>query len=281
MRPPARPRGATLMELLVAMTLLAIVGSATAAAVRMQTGVRARVAGRVSAATQHREAIAPLLADLAMVSPAAGDIPPGGARDSTLDLRATIAQGHVCSAGIGDGETLWIALRTAATSRSIVAGDSVWLYDGADEWHVAPVLSVGWGAPPDGDCVQSADATVLAIGIDSIVRGGIPPGAPARFTRPGRYSFYRASDGATYLGLREWSHSANGLATVQPIAGPFIRGATRFAYFDTAGAELTAAPVPSAHIASIEIRLSSTPPPGAADDLPISSSITVALRNRR
>ena len=281
MQPPARRRGATLMELLVAVTLLAIVGSATAAAVRMQTGVRARVAGRVSAATQHREAIAPLLADLAVLSLAAGDIPPGAARDSTLDLRATIAQGHVCSAAIGAGETLWISLRTAASSRTIVAGDSVWLYAGADDWRVAPVLSVGWGAPLDDGCMESADATVVGIGVDSAVREGITPGAPASFTRPSRYSFYRASDGATYLGLREWSHAANGLATVQPIAGPFIRGETRFAYFDTTGAELPAASAPSAGIAWVEIRLSSTPPSGAADERPISSSVSVALRNRR
>ena len=281
MQRSARCRGATLMELLVALTLLAIVGSATAAAGRMQTGVRTRVAGRLSAATQHREAIAPLLADLAVVSPAAGDIPPGGARDSTLDLRATIARGHVCSAAAGDGEALWITLRSTASSRTIVEGDSVWLYAGAGEWRVAAVLSVEWGAPPDDGCTEDPDATVLRIGIDPVVREVIPRGAPVSFTRLSRYSFYRASDGATYLGLREWSHAANGLATVQPIAGPFIRGATRFVYFDTAGSELPAGSVPSTGIAWIEIRLSSRPPTGVADDLPVSTVVAVALRNRR
>lgn len=269
------------MELLVAMTLLAIVGSATAAAVSMQTSVRARVAGRVAAATQQREAVAPLLSDLAMVSPAAGDIPPGAARDSTLDLRATIAQGHVCSAAAGDAGALWIALRTGASSRTIVAGDSVWLYAGEDEWRAAPVLSVGWDAPPDDGCVENAEALVLRIGIDSVVGAGLARGAPASFTRLSRYSFYRGSDGGTYLGLREWSHSSNGLATVQPIAGPFIRGATRFAYFDTAGAELPPASVPSADIAWIEVRLSSRPPTDGAGDRSISTGVTVALRNRR
>jgi hypothetical protein len=269
------------MELLVAMTLLAIVGSATAAAVRMQTSVRARVAGRVSAATQHREALAPLLSDLAVVSPAAGDIPPGAARDSTLDLRATIAQGHVCSAPADDGDALWISLRTRASSRTIVEGDSVWLYAGEGEWRAAPVLSVGWGAPADDGCVENADATVLRIGVDPVVGGGIARGAPASFTRLSRYSFYRGSDGGTYLGLREWSHSANGLATVQPVAGPFVRGATRFAYFDTAGVELPAASVPSADIAWIEVRLASRSSMGDADELRISTGVSVALRNRR
>lgn len=265
----------------MAMTLLAIVGSATAAAVRMQTSVRARVAGRVSAATQQREAIAPLLSDLAVVSPAAGDIPPGAARDSTLDLRATIAQGHVCSAAADDAGALWVALRTGASSRTVVEGDSVWLYAGEGEWRAAPLLSVGWDAPPDGGCVENANTLVLRIGVDPVVGAGMARGAPASFTRLSRYSFYRGSDGGTYLGLREWSHSASALATVQPVAGPFIRGATRFAYFDTTGAELPAASVRSADIAWIEISLSSRSPMGAANDLPISTGASVALRNRR
>ena len=68
-----------------------------------------------------------------------------------------------------------------------------------------------------------------------------PGGTPVRITRQERYLFYRASDGARYLGISEWSATLGRFAPPQPIAGPFERASrgsarTSFVYFDAAGA---------------------------------------------
>ena len=52
-------------------------------------------------------------------------------------------------------------------------------------------------------------------------------GAPVRFTRPVRYSLYRAADGDWYLGEREWNPTTVRFNTIQPVSGPFLSPVTR------------------------------------------------------
>ena len=71
----------------------------------------------------------------------------------------------------------------------------------------------------------------------------VPRAAPVRITRQARYSFYHAGDGTWQLGLAEWSEVLHAFAPPQPVAGPFVVGASGgvrsgFRYFDAAGAEL-------------------------------------------
>jgi prepilin-type N-terminal cleavage/methylation domain-containing protein len=50
----------------------------------------------------------------------------------------------------------------------------------------------------------------------------IRPGAPVRFIRRGRYSLYRGSDGAWYLGYRRCNAiGASSCGAIQPLSGPY------------------------------------------------------------
>jgi prepilin-type N-terminal cleavage/methylation domain-containing protein len=273
-----RARGATLVELLVALTLLGIVGSAAVAAIRLQTGVRLRIGSRVTAGTRQGEALGPLAADLMLVSARGGDVPAGGATDSTLDLQATLATGFTCAPG-SDPRALTVAVLGAAPARAIAPGDSVRLRAApSDAWRPALISAVA-SPPAAADCTAAPDAIRLAFTIDSAARAGVGAGVPLHVTRRIRYSFYRASDGGTYLGLREWSHAAGRLSTVQPVAGPFAGDSVRFVYLDDLGRSL-APPVAPAAIATIAVHLGSAPRLREAG-APASPAWLLTARNRR
>lgn len=229
-------RGIALAELVVAMAMLGVVGAIAASALAQQGEVRRRVTSRVADAIQAREALAPLVADLELLSPAAGDIPPGGARDSTLDLRATVLAGTICA--IDSSDVRRLAVAAPADGRSIDEGDSLWVYGrtaaGVARWRGVPLadarLATAGGCTSGPGTVNLTLATVPTEGL------ALTAGMPVRVTRRARYSFYRASDGHTYLGLREWSASLGALAGVQPVAGPFDRKRSGFAYLDDGGA---------------------------------------------
>jgi hypothetical protein len=98
---------------------------------------------------------------------------------------------------------------------------------------------------------------------------------PVRAARRVRYTLYRATDGSTYLGLREWSHTTGRLSSAQPIAGPFDPDSSRFSYLDTTGAPLAAPVTATRRIAAVQIHLTATVhgAPGWSD------STIVAIRN--
>ena len=270
-----RCSGVTLVELLVAITLLGVIGSAAVAAIRMQAGIHRRVGARVTSAMQLHEAMVPLVADLALLSPASGDIPPAGASDSTLDMLATVASGYLCAISSTGTATLWL-VSTAERGSGVAAGDSLYLHaDGT--WRGARVAAVSRvkldGAPCDPALTGST--ALRRISIDSTDLTWARAGMPVRAARRVRYTLYRATDGSTYLGLREWSHATGRLSSVQPIAGPFDPTASRFAYLDSTGSALAAPVATPTQIAAVQIRLEATVRglPGWSD------STIVALRN--
>ncbi len=274
--------GASLAELLVAMVMLGVIGAAATNSLTQQGRVRTRVVARLVAEAQLREAIAPLLADLGAASPAAGDFTAGQATDTTVELRVAAAEAFVCALDGGDPATVHLVLLSSMLGRSIAAGDMAWLYDG-ESWTGAPVERVAAvGAPVDGCTQRSAAAASLV----RVTLGGAAPratGAAVRFTRRIRYSFYRASDGNTYLGLRAWSASTGGFASVQPVAGPLDRAGSRFRYLDTLGSPLGPSHAAGPALAQVIIELAGTgaPPAGRAVSIPPTLRATAALRNRR
>ena len=83
-------------------------------------------------------------------------------------------------------------------------------------------------------------------------------GIPVRITRPRRYSLYRASDGLSYLGERDWNPGALRFNTIQPVSGPFAPAAEHglvFRYLDSTGASLV---IPVANPARDRARASRT-----------------------
>lgn len=266
-----RRAGATLVELLVSLTLLCVIGSAAVAAIRMQTATRDRIGPRVRAAAQHREGLAPLMADLSLA--AARDIVAAGSADSTLAIRAVSLAGWVCAQDPSSPATLWIAAVSERGSGAGV-GDSAFLYS-AGQWYGTVVASVGRPAVVPAACRPrgAAEMPVVRLVVDSTAT--TMEGAPMRALRHVQYALYRAADGRTWLGLREWSRVQGRYATIQPIAGPFDPEGSRFVYRDAAGGPVAASA--GGAIARAGLRL-------AAQDRRIApafgDSLLVALRNR-
>ena len=251
-RSAGRPRsGLTLAELLIALSVAGIVlGLLTAISVREQR-VFSDLADRAALAGQLREASTILPVDLRALSPSLGDI--RDARDTALELRATIASGVVCDTApnalilapsIGDSGAVY-----ATSIAAVSPGDTAWLLgtgDSANAWRpFAVTLSASTRA---GQCAAGGphlSPSVVAQPRGQLtLSGSLPSGAigsPLRITRAMRYSIYRASDGAWYLGERDWNAAALRFNTIQPVAGPFLpvgAGGAAFAYRDSTGSPL-------------------------------------------
>jgi type II secretory pathway pseudopilin PulG len=235
-------RGTTLAELLVAVTLASIVLATATTSLMRQQRTGARLAAQAAVAAQLRPAAASVVAQLAQVSPAAGDLTPGEWRDTALQFRAPVATGITCVAASGI-VTLAPPLADAMPLSGILspprAGDSLWFYsDSAGSWTgraVTDVTSVRGAC--DGSGLGASLRLTLA-GMDTVAAN-----APVRITRQHRLVVYRAAEGGWQLGLREWSEAAQELASPQPLAGPFLPIApsgerTGFRFFDASGAEL-------------------------------------------
>ena len=92
---PAR-RGMTLVELVVALVIAGVLLSLIASISLRQQRVYADLADATALSGQLREAAAILPIDLRAVASGAGDIRNGGALDTAIEIRATIATAIVC-----------------------------------------------------------------------------------------------------------------------------------------------------------------------------------------
>ncbi len=291
----ARP-GLTLAELSVVLSMSGLVLAIVVSLALRQGRLYADLGHRLSAQEQLRHAVSMLPVDLRAASAAAGDIISGEARDTSIELRATVGSAVVCRA---DGRTLvLVPSEFAGDLSSSVSppqtGDSLWLLgDGASaDWEPLAARAVAtstescaFGIAPGIGEVRHV-ATVIDTGDSTAAR--YPPGTPLRITRRARYSMYRSSDGRWYLGFRDWNASSGRFNTIQPVSGPFERPASAsgrvFRYFDAMGAEIPPGSVDTRRIALVRITIKTT---GAAlfGSAPLlaaveSSTIAVALRNR-
>jgi hypothetical protein len=292
----------TLIELLVAMTVAGIIlGLIVMISVRQQR-VIADVADATALGTQLRDAEAVLSIDLRAVSPSAGDIRAGEARDTSIEFRGVIASAVVCDTSRGR-----LILAPAATGSTtyasylttIQAGDTAWLLDASDsasDWLPHAVLSVASAVA--GRCaavapaLDSASSKVARVGIaiDSAPTSSAI-GRPLRVTRPLRYSIYRGADGDWYLGQRDWNPGTARFNSIQPVSGPFLPpalGGMVFRYLDSAGRALSTPVGDTRSIALVQVDLrgqsknserafGAAPPAAHHAD---STSIVVRLHNR-
>jgi len=292
-------RGVTLIELLVTMTVGGIALSLVTLLCVRQQRVVSDLAQASAVSAQLRDAGAILPIDIRALAPASGDI--REARDTSLEIRATIASGIVCDTS-GAAITLAPAIDDVVSFASIATpiepGDSAWLLtpsDTTETWtphRVHAVLSGGAqrcdARGPDLGASSSAQRVTLALDSGASSKW---IGAPLRVTRPLRYSLYQSSDNAWWLGERDWSTDAARFNTIQPVAGPFLSPALRglrFEYFDSAGGELVPPVADASMIALMRVELR-----GETKNAPRalavntsgkrldSLSIWVLLRNRR
>jgi hypothetical protein len=238
-----------------------------------------------------------LAGDLRAVAPGEGDISAGQARDTALQVRATTLSSIVCDTGAGR-ITLAPAnapARLASTLSPPVPGDTAWglMLDaaGGDRWLPFPIAAVtasiggctlgGRGILPPN---TSGSRTVLTVAAGTELPG---PGTVVRVTRLVRYSLYRASDNAWYLGVREWNPPQARFNTIQPVSGPFLppaRNGLTFQYRDSLDAPVASGALDTRLIARVEISISSDSGSVPRSRLMGAGSeqrvLAVALRNR-
>ncbi len=251
----AARRGVTLIELVVAMVVGGLVLGLVVVICLRQQRLYADVADAAALAGQLRDASSILPIDVRGAAPSAGDLRAGEARDTSLELRGTIASAVVCDTSRGN---LILAppesgVATFATVLTTVAvGDTAWLFTpgaSGDDWLPHRVLASVNAAP--GQCAAMAprlDSAArgtarVAIGLEGVDDVGAAIGRPLRVTRPLRYSLYRAGDGAWYLGERDWNPANARFNTIQPVSGPFLPpapsgGGLMFRYVDSLGVSL-------------------------------------------
>ena len=238
-------QGATLAELLVALTLAGIVLGAAATTMLRQQRTHGRIAAVSRADAQLRSASSMLAGQFAMLDPAAGDLAAGQAADTAIQFRAPIAASLACHRSVGSATFVPEAagaIPFGGAASLPRAGDSLW-WLGDTAWSAGRIAGVATVAVR---CLAPIAATGDALHLTlSGSSDTIPAGAPLRITRQTRYGLYRASDGTRQLGFREWNEPANAFSAPQPVAGPLLAaadaGRSGFRYFDDAGQELAAA----------------------------------------
>jgi hypothetical protein len=291
-RSAPRPRGAhTLVELITVLVFGAIVlGLASRTGVRLQRHLRAE-ADRSAAAAQLAAGVEVLPIDLRALSPNAGDIVASGARDTSLEVRATIANAVVCGAG---PRTLTLAFHLGPNGRAptphAAPGDTAWVFvdaDSGERWRPIAIAKLertpGTCSPLGAGSNQVFDASHIWTA-ERADDSSVPPASIVRLTRKERFSFYRAGDGQWYLGLRTWNGALGQFNGVQPVSGPYrspLRPhGVRFRYFDGSGREVASGSENTRAIARVEIVFAVDRPDEHASSGVDSLTVVVALRNR-
>jgi hypothetical protein len=294
-------RGATFVELIVTMIVGGIALTLITALCLREHRVFTDLAEQAAAYAQLRDAEAILPTDIRAASTAAGDL--RDARDTSLELRSVVASGVVCDTA---GGAVVLAPATAGVdsyagiSSAVTSGDTAWvlaLADSTEAWR--PFRVAASSAFRAGACAPGGPALIgsaLTLPRTVLTLDSLSPataiGVPLRITRPLRYSFYRGTDGAWYLGQRDWNTVTQRFNAIQPVSGPFVApsaSASVFHYLDTAGAAL-AVPVANARLVGavridLQTRTASVPRAlaSAARRAPRADSamVWILVRNRR
>jgi hypothetical protein len=289
--------GFSVVEMLVTLTVSAIAITLVGAVGFRQQRFHRDVVAVTERLEQLDQATALIPIALRSIAPGEGDIPPGGARDTSLEFRATIATAVVCDSGHG---SLVLAPPHTAPPRLAsfldrpAAGDTAWWLSSAgagEVWSPRTITGVFdstttcfiGGVFPWANQVASPSVVLR-------VAAPLPPakGLPIRITRSWKYSIYRASDGSWYLGARDWNSGTLRFNIIQPVSGPFVPAAAHgvaFRYYDSAGVVIASGSSNTRGIALIQVAFSvdSVIPGQFAHAIGIRGSTiaSVALRNQQ
>jgi prepilin-type N-terminal cleavage/methylation domain-containing protein len=277
-----RRAGLSLVELLVALSLGGIVLAAAASSMlRQQRGVR-WIEGLTGAELQLRPVLRLLTDELSLLDAGAGDLAPGQASDSSLQLRAVVAASLACdSAGVLTLLPESVAVPPlAGLARPPATGDSVWLYFGASGWRARSVVNV---ARVTTACAVPTSAAGPAYRLVLDQPPDAPAGTPVRITRWERWVVYRAGDGRWYVGIRDFSPATGRFLAAQPVAGPFARAArdgarTGFRYFDASGRAFVPDGSNEREVARVRVTALSAVPAAVTDDVRRDSADAVLAR---
>jgi prepilin-type N-terminal cleavage/methylation domain-containing protein len=260
-----RKAGFTLIEMIVATAIAAIVGTTLMVTLRRQERFYSSSAQMLHVRAQLRDGGDILTSDIRGAAIERYGLPL--MTDTAVEFFGTIGSSVVCETPVG--QTLFLppdTLSSGATLTSLLAmpdtGDIALIYamrggvpDSA-QWVDARIAafatrSLSTSCPPSTGFASSADVAAgergYALTLTPSVPTGIRKGAPVRFLRRGRYSLY-ASGGEWYLGYRRCNAlGSSSCGTIQPVSGPYLsyRGqespdaGLAFHYFDASGVEVT------------------------------------------
>lgn len=201
-------QGASLIEVLLVISLLAIVIAAVYGVLLSQRRYQVAVDRLVTALDAERVAIAVLSTELRNASPSAGDL--YAIAEDSVALRSSTGFGYVCAV---EGNTVTVR-RIFGTFGASHRDSLLVLVEGTErgaDWAAAGVGGVGGGGRglcPDGRPADLAAHTHR-------LPDGVEPGAPVRGFRPYVYRLYRSGSGSWWLGQRPRG------GRIQPLAGPF------------------------------------------------------------
>lgn len=292
--------GLTLPELIVALFLAGIVGTAIVRVIWQQQRFYGGMSDIMQGRTSLRELTSVIPIDLRGVSPTGGDI--YAMTDTSIDFRMPSGLSVVCQ--IGAARTAIVVPPATLSSRTGLTswistpqtGDTVLVYDeGAtdgvidDSWQPYVVVA----SPAAGSCptttrftsTSSEASASITLLLNAALPASVVQGATIRFFRPAHYSLYQPSGGSWYLGFRDCPRAV--CNALQPVSGPFMPAATSssgvyFAYYDSTGATTTD-PTKVARV-DVKGRVETQAPvrlPGeAAQYVRDSLLVSVALRNR-
>lgn len=244
---PRPRRGITLVEVLITITVLAIVGATLSSILTRQQRFYRDASEQVVVRRELRGGSMLLPMDLRGVSTAGGDLLEATA--TQLAVRATIGSAVVCAKGATwlDLTPLGLATHTlTAWHTPPQVNDAVFVFnEGAktgaedDTWWEAVVASTTSDAAycPATPFVPAAEAAKPKIRLE--LGAAVPPevrvGAVVRLTRQVRYSLFQPSAASDwYLGYQE--HDGTNWRATEAVAGPLTAtSGARFVYFDTLG----------------------------------------------
>jgi type II secretory pathway pseudopilin PulG len=284
LRPHPVRAGTTLVELLVAIPVLAIVG-AIAVAVLLAAHRQARATdGRQGNARELRHGGMVMAAELRPLQPA--DLVAWS--DTSIEFNSLVGTGIACdtrgarraidmlpTAGGDPLRTAWITPPEP--------GDALML------WIAAPspadsalplratLQSVGTSSGCAASPLRSGPGRAVRLTLGDSLPGDVQDGSPVRVTRRMRYALYRAGDGLWYLGRRVRGEA--GWDVVQPVIGP-VRAArfhgVEFVVMDSLSMPLASG---ASNVAIVQVRFRAERP-GASPTSVDSAFTDVALRGR-
>lgn len=230
---PLTRRGSSLIELLVALPIAALVAAAAAAALIASWRLVRTGNSAVGSAREFRHAQAALEADLRPLHIAdLRDI-----RDTVLEFDATLGVGAICAVtsarkidviAIDPREVRGLSWASAVQSGDLV---SAWMRDSAGGiepvQQTSSVTDIGWGS----NCAAAPwtsgwtdTRTVRLAFADGRMVHSIIVGSPITLKRRTRFSLYKSGN-EWFLGRK--THNGTSWDVIQPVAGPFLSPANR------------------------------------------------------
>lgn len=289
-------RGISLAELVVVLAIAGLIGSTIGATLVRQQRFYRDASELLYTRRGVRDAMEVLSADLRGMSIA--DTVRVLA-DSAIEFFATVGTSVACQSVGNDvglpsphssGNSLSAFLiEPDSGDLALFHTDSAGAWDHWDRYRISGFTSRSLAAscPEASRFSRSSDfvagATGFVLTLTTPLRN-VKPGAPVRFVRRARYSLYRASDAAWYLGYRRCNAiGPSACGVVQPVSGPY-RGYSPdpaatgllFEYFDAAGRRLDPAASPSA-LARVDVTARSESSQRTSGE---SATVSVAIRNR-